>query len=85
MPTFVPLVKNVGGRRGFSKGLLIGEIGNRDDTIGVFVNPLREGEGFIEELIPTVKEFNFFKPSIAPARQLPLRHHRPLIAPSFCL
>ncbi len=47
-------------KRGFSKGLLIGEIGNRDDTIGVFVNPLREGEGFIEELIPTVKEFNFF-------------------------
>lgn len=40
--------------------MLIGEIGIRDDTIGVFVNPLREGEGFIEELIPTVKEFNFF-------------------------
>lgn len=45
---------------GLQQRLADRRIGNRDDTIGVFVNPLREGEGFIEELIPTVKEFNFF-------------------------
>ncbi len=69
---------------GFCKGLLIGEIGDCHDAIGVFVNPLREARALSKNSSRRLKSLISFKPSVAPARQLPLRHLR-LTAPSFCL